>query len=92
MGLATADGNGYEVLTLANDEARTYRRIVLEEGRVVGALFVGDVDRAGILTGLIRERVDVSGIRELLLSDHFGLISLPAAYRKHVVRGEGIEA
>ena len=66
-------------------------RIRTADGRVVGALFVGDVDRAGILTGLIRERVDVSDIRDLLLSDQFGLISLPAAYRKHVVRGEGIE-
>ena len=91
VGLAAASGDEYDILTQCDDEARTYRRIVLKDGRVVGAVFVGDIDRAGILTGLIRERVDVSGIRNLLLSDQFGLISLPAEYRKHVVKGEGIE-
>jgi NAD(P)H-nitrite reductase large subunit len=90
VGLATADDEDSEVLRRADDAARIYRRIVLRDGRVVGALFVGDIARAGILTGLIRERVDVSGIRDLLLSDEFGLISLPAEYRKHVVKGEGI--
>ncbi len=91
VGLATAEGEGYEVLARSDEEARTYRRIVLENGRVVGALFVGDIDRAGIVTGLIRERVDVSNIKDLLLSDEFGLISLPAEYRKHVVKGNGTE-
>ena len=67
------------------------QQVVLKGGRVVGALFVGDIDRAGILTGLIREGVDVSDVKELLLSDEFGLLSLPTDYRKHVVRGEGIE-
>ncbi len=91
VGLATASGEEYEILARRDDAARTYKRLVLRDGRIVGALFVGDIDRAGIVTGLIRERVHVSGIRDLLLSDEFGLISLPAEYRKHVVKGEGIE-
>ena len=83
-------GEGYEELVRGNDETRTYMRFVLRDGRVVGALFVGDIGRAGIVTGLIRERIDVSGIKDLLLSDELGLISLPAEYRKHVVKGNGI--
>jgi len=90
VGLATAEGEGYEVLVRGQDSARAYRRFVLRDGRLVGALFVGDIDRAGIVTGLIRERIDASGIKDLLLSDGLGLISLPAEYRKHVVRGDGI--
>lgn len=91
VGLATAEGEGHEVLTRIGEKARTYRRIVLRGSRVVGALSVGDIDRMGIFTGLIRHGIDVSSARELLLSDEFGLVSLPADYRKHVVRGEGIE-
>jgi len=90
VGLGAASGDEYDILSQCDGSERIYRRVVLRDGRVVGAVFVGDIDRAGILTGLIRERVDVSGIRNLLLSDQFGLISLPAEYRKHVVRGEGI--
>jgi NAD(P)H-nitrite reductase large subunit len=91
VGLATVEGEDYDVLTRIDKKARSYKRIVLRDSRVVGALTVGDIDRAGIFTGLIRERVDISSARDLLLSDEFGLVSLPAEYRKHVVRGEGIE-
>jgi len=91
MGLSTASGDGFTVLDRKNPTAPSYRRVVLRDNRVVGAVFIGDIERAGILTGLMRGRVDVSGIAETLLTDDFGLLSLPADYRKHVVQGEGIE-
>ena len=68
-----------------------YKKIVLKDDRVVGAVMVGDVDRAGIFTGLIKRQVDVSAIKDLILSDEFGVLSLPTEYRKHVVSGQGIE-
>jgi NAD(P)H-nitrite reductase large subunit len=64
---------------------------VLHHNVLVGAIFVGDIDRAGIYTGLIRDRVDVRAFKEHLLSGSFGLISLPRDLRKHMVVGEGIE-
>ncbi|HHN47199.1 MAG TPA: hypothetical protein ENN09_07140 [Planctomycetes bacterium] len=81
--------DGCEVLERSG--GLSYRRVVLKDGRVVGAVFVGDIERAGIMTGLMRGKVDVSAVKDMLLSDHFGLLSLPQEYRKHVVRGEGIE-
>lgn len=90
FGLSTASGGEFEVL-----ERRTgtsdYQRIVLRNNRIVGALFVGAIDRAGIIAGLLREQVDVSDVKNLLLTDEFGILSLPSDYRKHVVKGEGIE-
>jgi len=91
IGQATATGPGYRELARLDQKAGTYRRIVLKEGRVVGALFTGDIRRAGILTGLIREQVEVDGLEDLLLNGDLGLLSLPSDYRKHVVAGEGIE-
>ena len=90
-GLATASGDEFEVLERQNESAGAYKRLVLRDGRLVGALSVGDIDRAGIYTGLIRRAVDVSELKDLLLTDQFGLLSLPAEYRTHVVTGEGIE-
>ena len=69
----------------------SWRRLVLKGDKLVGALLVGDINRAGIFTGLIREKVSVGNIQDLLLTDEFGLLSLPSEYRKHVVSGEGIE-
>jgi len=90
VGVTDPDGEGCEVLSDLDEEGPVYKKVVLKGGRVVGAIFVGDVDRAGIITGLIRERVDVSEFRDVLLTDDFGLISLPREYRKHVVSGKGI--
>jgi len=53
---------------------------------------VGDIERAGIYTALIKDKVDdATSFREHLLKEEFGLISLPKEYRKHLVTGLGIE-
>ncbi|MBN2371675.1 MAG: NAD(P)/FAD-dependent oxidoreductase [Vicinamibacteria bacterium] len=90
IGLATAEGGDFEVLTTEDQTARTYKRVVLRDGRIVGALFVGDIDRVGIFTGLIREKIDVTSFKHLLLSGRLGLITLPEGYRRRVVSGEAV--
>jgi NAD(P)H-nitrite reductase large subunit len=96
-GLTDPEGQGllegqddYEILERYDRSAQTYKRLVLYHNRLVGAICVGDIDRAGIYTGLIRDQVDVTPFKEHLLSGNFGLISLPKEYRKHMVVGEGI--
>jgi nitrite reductase (NADH) large subunit len=85
------EGDGYEVLERYDREAPAYKRLVLRDNRLVGAICIGNVDRAGIYTGLIRDRADVAPFKDHLLAGNFGLISLPRDYRKHLVVGEGIE-
>ncbi len=81
----------YETLDYVDRNALVYKKLVLRDNRLVGAIFVGNIERAGIYTGLIRDRVDVSAFKNHLLSGSFGLISLPRDHRKHLVVGEGIE-
>ncbi|MBM3132298.1 MAG: NAD(P)/FAD-dependent oxidoreductase [Chloroflexi bacterium] len=73
-GLVNA-GDGCEVLSHRTDGR--YQKFVLQNGKLVGMVLVKDVEPAGILFGLMRDRVDVSGFRDSLVSDAFGLISLP---------------
>lgn len=81
----------YEIMEKYDRETSTYKKLVLRGNRLVGAIFIGDIDRAGIYTGLIHDRADVSPFKDHLLSGNFGLISLPREYRKHMVVGDGIE-
>jgi len=90
VGITTPTGDEYEVLSLLDEKAPAYKKIVLKHDRIVGAIFIGPIDRAGIVTGLIKQRVNVSGFKDVLLTEDFGLISLPTEYRKHVVSGTGI--
>jgi NAD(P)H-nitrite reductase large subunit len=80
----------FEILEHFSREDLTYKRLVLHHDRLVGAVFIGNIDRAGIYTGLIRDRARVGGLKEELLAENFGLVSLPRDYRKHLVTGEGI--
>ncbi len=91
VGVTEPPDEGCEQLVDLDEASFTYRKVVLRGNRIVGAVFVNDIDRAGIITGLIRRRLDVSDIKHMLLTEEFGLISLPAEYRKHIVSGQGIE-
>jgi len=81
----------YEILEYSDRNALIYKKLVLRGNRLVGSICVGNIDRAGIYTGLIRDQVDISAFKNHLLSGSFGLISLPRDHRKHLVVGEGIE-
>jgi NAD(P)H-nitrite reductase large subunit len=91
IGNGNVEGEGYEVLTEINERQNQYKRLVIKDNLLVGAILVGRISRAGIYTGLIRNKLDVSECRKNLLSEQFGLLSLPDRYRKHIVTGSGIE-
>lgn len=80
-----------ETLEYQAPDKSAYRRFFITEGRIVGAIFVGDVDRAGIITGLIRQGIDVTAFKDKLMQRDMGLLALPKTYRKHMVSGPGIE-
>lgn len=81
----------FEILSKKDEKKRVYRKIVLKRNKIVGAIFLGKIERAGIFAGLIKDRLDVSSFKNELLSEDFGFLVLPAEYRKHLVEGEGIE-
>jgi len=87
----TSPPQGAETLEYRAPDGKAYRRMFIVDGRIVGAVFVGDIERAGIITGLIRQGIDVSGFKEKLIQRDLGLLSLPKQYRKHIVKGPGIE-
>lgn len=74
--------NDYQVFVKSDMEEKIYRKLVLRENRIVGAVFVNSVDRAGIINGFIKDQTDVSEIAEELLNDDFSLALMPENWRK----------
>jgi NAD(P)H-nitrite reductase large subunit len=79
----------YEILTYQDLENYQYRKIVLQGDLLVGAVLVGNVERAGILAGLIREKIDVAPFKEHLLAPDFGFIHLPREIRSALFAPQG---
>ena len=96
IGNGNLDDENHEYLVQLDERRHRYKRLVLTPPgiagqQLVGVILIGNVNRAGIYTGLIRSKMDVSAHVKNLMSDHFGLLSLPDEYRKHIVTGQGIE-
>ena len=75
-------GNGYQVIKKLDRQSNTYRKIVLKEDKIVGALLTGQIDRAGIITGLLRDGIKIKRFKKELMNEPFGFISLPKNLRK----------
>ncbi|WP_298267518.1 FAD-dependent oxidoreductase [Geobacter sp.] len=71
----------FEILTYLDQENYLYRKIVIKDNLLAGAVLVGAVDRAGIFAGLIRDRVDIASFKEQLLVPDFGFAHLPKELR-----------
>lgn len=49
-----------------------YKKLILKDNLLVGAILVGDIKNSGILLRLIKERIDVSSFKSRLLKADFG--------------------
>jgi nitrite reductase (NADH) large subunit len=63
------EGDGYQ--ELRKSEAQVYRKLVLKDGRLVGAILLGDRKDVGLISRLIQAETDVSRHVENLLDDDF---------------------
>lgn len=82
VGMYDAVGPEFEILAKSNPETMSYKKVIIHNDRIVGAVFVGDIDRAGIMTGLIKDKVNVKAFKHELISDNFGYAVFPEALRK----------
>ncbi|MBN1574222.1 MAG: NAD(P)/FAD-dependent oxidoreductase [Deltaproteobacteria bacterium] len=70
------ENGGYDVLVRLDKENNIYRKLVTKEGRLFGAVLVGEVERAGIFASLIRDGVSIAGLEETMLSGEFGHVHM----------------
>jgi NAD(P)H-nitrite reductase large subunit len=71
-----AERDEYTQLRHADLAAGHYRKLVLRDGRIVGAILLNDRERTRPITQLIKQGVDVSAYADRLLDDDFDLKSL----------------
>lgn len=75
-------GEGLEELTYEGPGGLPYRKVLLKDGRIVGFVLIGDTYGAGIYTGLIRAKADVSEFKGVLPRPDFGIHLLPRRWRE----------
>jgi NAD(P)H-nitrite reductase large subunit len=76
MGLVNPQDESYLVRSHIARENRLYRKLVYHSGRVVGAILIGHIERAGLLLGLINDKIDVSGLEDDILHERKSFFDL----------------
>ncbi len=85
IGIANPPETGFEVLARLDLKKKLYRKLVFRDGILEGAVLVGFIERSGILSGLIRNRINIGEIKQELLKDNFGFADLPAETRRELL-------
>jgi len=63
---------GYEEIKMTADNGQVYKKLVLKDNRIVGAVLAGNINNSGLFLRLIREKIEVSSIKDRLLQENFG--------------------
>ncbi len=85
VGMMNQEYSGdYEVLVEHPHKKTLYKKIVLKKDVIVGFIFLGDIEKSGIFFQLMKNRVNVGEIKDKLLSEDFGLLTLSPSIRKEI--------
>jgi NAD(P)H-nitrite reductase large subunit len=84
---AQEEGDDFRVLTRL--DGSNYRKIVIRDGKLVGFILTGNINGAGLMTGIMRAGIEVTGLEERLLNGNIGLIDLPRDVVRERIHGTG---
>lgn len=82
------EGDGYDILVTHDPARALYKKMVLKDGVLKGFIIINDIERAGLMFYLMRTCVNVGEFKEKLLSEDFGLVSLPEQLKKKMLMGD----
>lgn len=82
-GLSTVEPGveeSFEIFIFEDSKRNVYRKVVVANNRLIGFILLNDISRAGIYSGLIWSRMDVSSFKDMLVEE----MSLPDACRNNI--------
>jgi len=70
----------YEIISRTGENL--YKKFVLKKNRIVGMVLVGDIAPAGVVSTLIKNKIDVSSIKDILPDDNFNYAKIMPLVKK----------
>jgi NAD(P)H-nitrite reductase large subunit len=88
MGMVNPIGDNYDVRSRVNLDNRLYRKLVFLDGRVVGAIMIGQIRDAGLVLRLINEKIDVKGLEDDILNESGRFFDLVRNLNREEMEGD----
>lgn len=87
FGMHIITAGSYDGETFVEKTATTYKKLVIRDNKLVGFILMGDVKRAGIYTGIIKEQLDLSSVDMDMLKDKPQMMMFGKARREERLGG-----
>jgi nitrite reductase (NADH) large subunit len=71
MGTVNVEGTPYEVISKINKQEGIYKRIILDQGKIVGAILLGERKGAADIKRIMDQGLDVTEYEEIILENDF---------------------
>lgn len=85
FGLHMITAGSYEGESILSATDSGYKRLFVRDNRLVGYILIGEVERAGIYTSLIREKTDLEGVDFEMLKKKPQLAAFSKSKRKQML-------
>lgn len=82
--ISPKEEDGLETLIKLDLGRKIYKKFVIRDNNIVGMIFLNEVDRAGVILGLMRDKADVMEFKDDLLREDFGAVHLPKGIRREI--------
>ncbi len=79
ISMGIVDSDEFEVLQIQN--GNEYRKFLIDDNKLVGAILVGNIEKAGMFNWMIQNKFDVSWIKDTFLNSDFGWKYFNKAFR-----------
>jgi NAD(P)H-nitrite reductase large subunit len=76
-------------LKISDAKNNLYKKLILKNNVLVGAILVGDIKNSGVILRLIRERIEVGSFKDKLLSENFGFPDIRDLVSEDISYGAG---
>ncbi len=71
MGIVNPEEAKYEEVKKVDDEKGVYKKLVLDQGKIVGAIFLGDRKGLTSIKRLMTQEIDITNYKDSILKDGF---------------------
>jgi len=73
VGFSRSNGNKFEVLKFSDHKRKVYRKLLLDNNKIMGTVLLGRIEDAGLIRNLIRRKMDISFYKDKIISNLFNL-------------------
>ena len=82
VGITRPKSGAYKEIIKKDAGKNIYKKIVLKDGIIVGVIFVNSIENIGVIAALIKNKTDVSSVKDIILESYFDYAKITPLIKK----------